>query len=313
LDASPARHCIRPRNIQQPCSGMHRVCSACFAIRLASHVPCPRHPTSDSVNPGDQFLYSELKRKRSIRVLRISQASDGELEISLRARQLTDPEPFTALSYTWGDPSKTRPVICEGRRLDVTINLYTALQQFRADRRTDDLWIDAICINQASQEEKAAQVRMMGQLYGRADLVLTWLGESTTGDEEAFDLLNILHERVPFPPPPGPLYRRGYVNCQSAAELGIPGIDDKRWQRLGKLCRNPYWYRGWIIQETVLARRLIVQWGHLTTTGDKIFAFGCWWMKYQAVQMGANCSVFAVDDSTTSTTSQALDFECLKP
>ena len=37
------------------------------------------------------------------------------------------------------------------------------------------LWIDAICINQASLKEKNQQVPMMADIYGGAARVLVWL------------------------------------------------------------------------------------------------------------------------------------------
>jgi hypothetical protein len=41
------------------------------------------------------------------------------------------------------------------------------------------LWIDAICINQSDNEEKSQQVRLMGEIYSKAEVVRVWLGPST--------------------------------------------------------------------------------------------------------------------------------------
>ncbi|KAJ4406457.1 hypothetical protein N0V82_010127 [Gnomoniopsis sp. IMI 355080] len=40
-------------------------------------------------------------------------------------------------------------------------------------------WIDAICINQADLRERSAQVRIMPQIYSRADCVIVWLGDDS--------------------------------------------------------------------------------------------------------------------------------------
>lgn len=40
-------------------------------------------------------------------------------------------------------------------------------------------WIDALCINQADLEERGAQVRIMPQIYTKADCVIVWLGDDS--------------------------------------------------------------------------------------------------------------------------------------
>jgi hypothetical protein len=67
--------------------------------------------------------------------------------------------------------------------------LRSALLQFRQDGRTEPLWINAICINQKNNEEKTAQVRKMRDIYKTAVLVISWLGEYETSDEEGFSLM----------------------------------------------------------------------------------------------------------------------------
>lgn len=40
-------------------------------------------------------------------------------------------------------------------------------------------WIDALCINQGNLEERSAQVRIMPQIYTKADCVMVWLGDDS--------------------------------------------------------------------------------------------------------------------------------------
>lgn len=93
---------------------------------------------------------------------------------------------YVALSYAWGDPNKTKAIIVNGRRLDVTENLYDALREI--ERRLDNvrefvnvpcpellLWIDAICIDQANVAEKSTQVPRMRDIYSSAHITLVWL------------------------------------------------------------------------------------------------------------------------------------------
>lgn len=48
-------------------------------------------------------------------------------------------------------------------------------------------WIDAICINQADLEERSAQVRIMPQIYGQAQSVLIWLGNTKLSEDRSDD------------------------------------------------------------------------------------------------------------------------------
>jgi len=39
------------------------------------------------------------------------------------------------------------------------------------------MWIDSICVNQNDIQEKIYQVRLMGEIFPKAERVLIWLGE----------------------------------------------------------------------------------------------------------------------------------------
>ncbi|KAL6706058.1 hypothetical protein ACN47E_006160 [Coniothyrium glycines] len=53
-----------------------------------------------------------------------------------------------------------------------------------------NLWIDAICINQESSEEKTQQVRKMHRIFQMASRVIIWLGLGDTKSDRALDHLN---------------------------------------------------------------------------------------------------------------------------
>ena len=52
-------------------------------------------------------------------------------------------------------------------------------QQLRDTRQAQDFWIDAICIDQANEKERPEQVKVMKQIYEKAEAVVIWLA----GDE----------------------------------------------------------------------------------------------------------------------------------
>ena len=60
---------------------------------------------------------------------------------------------YKALTCCWGDASDTRPVVINECTMTVTVNLESALRQFRG-KGDGWLWIDAVFINQSDLREK---------------------------------------------------------------------------------------------------------------------------------------------------------------
>lgn len=90
------------------------------------------------------------------------------------------PPPFVALSYVCGTDQCDRKITANICKLTVRPNLYLALGNFsRAPRRSGErslVWIDAICIDQYNESEKASQIRSMYRIFSQADWVHVWLG-----------------------------------------------------------------------------------------------------------------------------------------
>ncbi|RBR14522.1 uncharacterized protein FIESC28_07651 [Fusarium coffeatum] len=103
---------------------------------------------------------------------------------------ITDPCPYKALSYVWGEGRKTESiwvVSSPGKSgeasIPITESLDTALRHLRKPDETVTLWIDQICINQADNKEKGEQVAMMGRIYSEATQVIVWLGPAADGSD----------------------------------------------------------------------------------------------------------------------------------
>jgi hypothetical protein len=60
------------------------------------------------------------------------------------------------LSYTWGDPNVTKPLIVGDAQREVTANLDAALRQLQShhDGKPRTAWINAISINQKGNVER---------------------------------------------------------------------------------------------------------------------------------------------------------------
>ncbi|PMD20744.1 HET-domain-containing protein [Hyaloscypha hepaticicola] len=130
----------------------------------------------------------------SIRLLRLKPCktqSTAKIHCELFDYNLQDPSQRThlydALSYVWGNPEVTRPIYIGQleRELPVTTNLYAALLHLRNSSLERIIWIDAICIDQKNDEEKAQQIQLMAKIYSQASRVLVWLGEAADNSDQA--------------------------------------------------------------------------------------------------------------------------------
>jgi hypothetical protein len=130
------------------------------------------------------FQYSPLSGLRSIRILILQPAwkVSHPIQCSFKETSLEEQGtalPYEALSYTWGAPRGTKAILCEGRTILVTPNCEQALLHLRLRSRPRTLWIDAICIDQRSIQEKNQQVPIMGEIYRHASRTILWLGQDT--------------------------------------------------------------------------------------------------------------------------------------
>ncbi|KAM7214467.1 Heterokaryon incompatibility protein (HET) domain containing protein [Rhypophila decipiens] len=151
---------------------------------------------------------------RDIRLLCLQPSTDlhSPIECTLQVVSL-DPEPgptkflppvYKALSYVWGDDSEAnkRPILVNNAQVRVTLNLTLALRRLRAHHTKDlqnnikntsnskthsanskdasdeplVIWVDAVCINQSDNDERASQVPLMGRIYKSCSKVCVWLG-----------------------------------------------------------------------------------------------------------------------------------------
>jgi hypothetical protein len=92
---------------------------------------------------------------------------------------------FEALPYIWGDPKKKLPISMHEDHFDVTPILHAALTRLRNHSVERITWIDAVCINQEDQSEKAHQIQYMTHVYVQANRVTLWLGEPAVNSDLA--------------------------------------------------------------------------------------------------------------------------------
>jgi hypothetical protein len=141
---------------------------------------------------SSRYQYQPLKSRRSIRAFTVLPSRDSNAPVQgvLSEVSLDSNPSFEALSYVWGSPELRHEVTIftqstDGTKgtshLQVTPNCLSALQALRFRLRARKLWIDAICIDQASIAEKGQQLPLIAEIYGGAKRVLVWLNP---GDQE---------------------------------------------------------------------------------------------------------------------------------
>lgn len=89
---------------------------------------------------------------------------------------------YRALSYVWGSQGKKKAVFVNDIIQQVTVNLESALRHLRQQYQHGVvLWIDALCIDQKSDEERTHQVQLMGSIYSKSREVIVYLGDYFEG------------------------------------------------------------------------------------------------------------------------------------
>jgi hypothetical protein len=238
--------------------------------------------------PRVSFQYEPLQHDQ-IRLLRLSDNSNSEPAYILESfdfiteykRPHTLPS-YNALSYTWGPPNPTRTISLNGMSFEVRENLASFLDHNRNgitildenDRRLSHrikyLWIDQLCIDQSSQEEKSHQVQRMAQIYTRANEVTVWLGAE---DDDSGTAMRLLADTWYIDiSPHGPRSSFGadiWQTMKRKNEDSLQRLSNNRRSIERLLCRS-YWSRLWVVQEFVLARDLVLACGPCAITLDAI-------------------------------------------
>jgi hypothetical protein len=134
--------------------------------------------------------------KSEIRLLKLHKSEDESaiVSCSLETVSLTNPVPYTALSYCWGESDVTCEILIDDVSVQVTTNLEAALHRLRKEK-VKWLWADAICINQSDAEEKSLQVMRMNLIYRKGTKVIVWLGTEDQDTDQAVQLVEHFSEK----------------------------------------------------------------------------------------------------------------------
>ncbi|KAK3313959.1 heterokaryon incompatibility protein-domain-containing protein [Apodospora peruviana] len=204
------------------------------------------------------YVYERLRRAGQIRLLCLQPGTlDNDIHFTLVSVNLHENPEYEAISYCWGDPTDVKTVYCNGKTIQVTTSLYTALRRFRKPDEERTLWADAVCINQKDNAEKTEQVKLMHRIYSQPSHILIWLGDDMTGldglkesIQGALEVLPPSSEDTEF------LQRVSKEMFREASRLRKekkPNFNDHNWAPINYVFCRPWFNRRWIIQEVAMA------------------------------------------------------------
>jgi hypothetical protein len=246
----------------------------------------------------EPFAYRPLlQASNSTRLLQIQPGAEGSdihcllHDHTIRLDRASGP--YEALSYVWGDPTEKRRIyIQDGQSaarqesqasyLDITVNLYIALQRLRDFAFPRIMWIDAVCIDQQNLQERAIQVQFMATIYAHASRVVVWLGEGKDDSTRIFAAIEQAAVRD----------RRRLILGQledyspASQALALSHAAGTLETSLVAMLARPWFHRVWVsscpnfldvrfnltiaqvLQEVAAARHLAIMCGEAEITGD---------------------------------------------
>lgn len=231
------------------------------------YIDCPK---------SERYHYKTFDDRQSVRIMVLLPGGHKKpIRCKLRTVPIRDAPRYEAISYGWGE--RRGAILCDGKRLEVPLNLAHALIRFRHKTESCLLWADAVCINQNNITERGHQVQMMGDVFRNAGRVLVWLGrDGEVSAKKMFDFVNAC-----FPLPPWNEVRaRFYQGISEDREL----VQD--WK---SFFQNDWFTRMWIVQEIGLASEAMLYCGEASVEWE-ILAVVCY-------ALGANTfDIFAGHD-----------------
>ncbi|KAL5330901.1 hypothetical protein ACEPPN_000427 [Leptodophora sp. 'Broadleaf-Isolate-01'] len=175
---------------------------------------------------------------------------------------------YEALSYYWGQdednvpitimvykPTSAQPSMSNITQKTFWIrpNLHAALVELRSTKKPVNLWVDALCINQKDDVEKAAQVSRMNEIYSEASNICIWLGVGEMDPETSE--VNPDGTKQTFE------FICDMLSLKRLDRLIVDPTVAGRWLAFVELMRNRWFSRRWVVQELALAKQATVHYG----------------------------------------------------
>ena len=252
--------------------------SCLFGARLHDVVPItaglhdqPESNGTCRAIDGPLLLYPPLDAlEDSYRICHIEPGQwDDPINCTTSTRLAKDEQHYSCLSYVCGDQDNTRNILLNSHTKPVTHNLFVAMRRLRW-HGVRTIWIDALCINQADNDEKSAQVSRMAQTYANAFRVIIWLGSFPLNADDLEDHIRALEESM-FAAFLHQLALNAHIPeairyARIVAKNARQPYDRSRTAvRLQRVCyrlsQSGWFSRTWTVQEYIMARQSVFAFG----------------------------------------------------
>ncbi|KAK8187774.1 heterokaryon incompatibility protein-domain-containing protein [Phyllosticta capitalensis] len=228
-----------------------------------------------------RYQHKPLKGAKAFRLVELQPGeNDDALRCDIKTVSLDEQPQYEALSYIWGIPEHASPGITvqgpSNTIFKVTTTCRRALRNLRHPTAPRLLWIDQLCIDQGSLEEKGQQVRLMGDIYKNATRVFVDpAGAVGWRDVDLGSLLSLVNWG-----------RR----ARNEAEVAVPPRVQKRYDQCAEMvfeldgkpflecwCHDAMvflkWFeRTWVVQEAALAKEAVVMLGSIQAPFYEVLA-----------------------------------------
>jgi hypothetical protein len=188
----------------------------------------------------------------------------------LVVKRLSENLQYEALSYTWGTrardvlifvvPHPLPDGLLVSEALQMTPQLYAALKRLRWEKASRYLWVDQICIDQTSNNERSEQVMLMDKIYERSKRTIIWLGEEDQNCGPFEEMIHFLSSES------DPKADVDTVGKMFAADRGVGKL---RQDAITNLLNRDWFTRAWVFQEAVLSKELLVRCGGMEVSFAK--------------------------------------------
>ncbi|KAF5543892.1 heterokaryon incompatibility protein [Fusarium mexicanum] len=166
---------------------------------------------------------------------------------------------FEALSYVWGQQRDPVIATIEGKvgeclgNIKLGENLATALGYLRYQDKERVLWVDAICINQNDDAERATQVLRMPSIYQDCSRVIIWLGPEKHNIGLLFSELAPIGSQVETTTNGFIISSPDATDFRSWKRDVAVAFSDEVWSAMKRLDDRPWFHRLWTVQEAIMA------------------------------------------------------------
>ncbi|UPK92992.1 hypothetical protein LCI18_003927 [Fusarium solani-melongenae] len=190
------------------------------------------------------------------------------IKCKLLTFKLDGAPPCKALSYTWGSPDYGGTIQVDGQHMPVGQNLFTAMRRLHQESWVEYLWVDALCINQADDAERAAKFHSWARFTARLTRSL-----SCSYGQELMNLMLTEAEVSNQTSTSGDSPRLESFMREKLASLS----NESNKQAVEQLFRNPYWNRVWVLQEVGHAASSVLIYGRHIIDMSKVNHFLFFW------------------------------------